>query len=105
MDFIKKHLIAKIQEQVKQKNNILKHDHFLYFEEPVKSRNKLVDRIRISNPYFKDAILPTNWHLLDGSVLREIYIKLKNNNFYIFKILEDGKSYKTRIKKNENKRI
>lgn len=103
--FIERHLIDKINDQLKQKQAILKHDHFYYFDEPVRNKKKLIDRLNRYNPYFKEEILPSSWYSLDGSTLREIYFKLKNNEFYIYKKMKDGKSYKTRIKKNENKRI
>jgi len=105
MNFITKHLIEKIEEQIKQKQAVLKHDHFYYFDEPIVYKKRLIDRVNRYNPYFKNEILPTTWYYISGSSLREIYMKLKNNDFYIYKTLEDGKSYKTRIKKNENKRV
>lgn len=102
--FIERHLIDKINDQLKQKQAILKHDHFYYFNEPVKNNKKLINRLNRFNPFYKEEILPASWYSLDGSTLREIYFKLKNNEFYIYKKLEDGRSYKTRIK-NENKRV
>lgn len=105
MTFLEKHLIKQINEQLKYKESVLKHNHFYWFDEPVKSKKKVIDRVNRWNLYFKDEVLPGSWYSLDGSVLREIYFKLKFNDFYIYKKLEDGKSYKTRIKKSANKRI
>jgi len=101
MTFIERHLIVKINEQLKQKQAILKHDHFYYFDSPIKDGKKhkrVIDRVNRYNPYIKNEILPISWYALDGSSLRELYMKLKYNQFYIYKKLDDGKSYKTRIK-------
>jgi hypothetical protein len=35
MNFISKHLIEKIYEEIKKKQAILKHEHFYYFDEPI----------------------------------------------------------------------
>jgi len=99
MTFIERHLIQKINDQIKQKQSVLKHEHFYWFDEPIKHNKKVIDRINRWNPYYKDEILPSSWYSFSGSVLREIFFKLKNNDFYIYKKLDDGKSYKTRIKK------
>ena len=101
MNFITRHLIDKIEEELKKKQAVLKHDHFYYFDEPIKDGKKhirYIDRINRSYPFVKDEILPITWYALDGSSLRELYMKLKYNQFYIYKKLDDGKSYKTRIK-------
>ena len=98
INFIKLHLISKIEEQLKEKQAVLKHNNFYYFDEPILYKKKLIDRVNRFNPYFKNEILPSSWYGLDGKVLRDIYLKLKNNQFYIYKLMEDGKSYKTRIK-------
>jgi hypothetical protein len=98
MNFITRHLIEKINEQIKQKQSILKHDHFYYFDEPIKDKKKTIDRVNRWNPFHKEQILPTTWYALDGRALHELYCKLKNNQFYIYKKLDDGKRYKTRIK-------
>lgn len=98
MNFITRHLIEKIGEELKRKQATLKHDHFYYFDEPIKDKKKTIDRVNRWNPFVKDEILPTTWYALEGSSLRELYMKLKYNQFYIYKKLDDGKSYKTRIK-------
>ena len=103
--FIERHLIERINEQLKQKQAVLKHEHFYWFDEPIKDKRRVIDRVNRYNPYIKDQILPASWYSFDGSTLREIYFKLKSNDFYIYKKLGDGKSYKTRIKKNANKWI
>jgi len=98
MNFITSHLIEKINEQIKQKQATLKHDHFYYFDEPIKDKKKVIDRVNRWNPFVKNEILPSTWYAMDGKALHELYFKLKNNEFYIYKNL-DGKSHKMRIKK------
>jgi hypothetical protein len=99
MNFISKHLIEKIYEEIKRKQAVLKHEHFYYFDEPIIDSKRRIDRINRWNPYVKNEVLPISWYSLDGGSLMEAYMKLKNNDFYIYKSLDDGKSYKTRIKK------
>ena len=99
MNFITRHLVDKINEQIKQKQAILKHDHFYYFDEPIKDKKRAIDRVNRWNPYVKNEILPISWYAMDGTSLKDLYFNLKYNNFYIYKKLDDGKSYKTRIKK------
>lgn len=106
MNFITKHLIEKINEQIKQKQATLKHEHFYYFDEPIKDRKRFIDRIFDNgsvwcgnrwNPYIKNEVLPSTWYAMNGTALHELYSKLKKNQFYIYKKL-DGKSHKIRIK-------
>ena len=100
MNFITSHLIKKIDEQIKQKQATLKHDHFYYFDEPIKDKKKVIDRVNRWNPFVKNEVLPYTWYAMDGTALHELYSKLKNNEFYIYKNL-DGKSHKMRIKKKK----
>ena len=99
MNFITRHLIEKINEQIRQKQATLKHDHFYYFDEPIKDKKRVIDRVNRWNPFVKNEVLPSSWYSLEGGSLMDAYKKLKNNDFYIYKNLDDGKSYKTRIKK------
>ena len=80
MTFIERHLIEKINKELLDKQSILKHTNFYYFEEPIKDKKKIIDRVSRFNPYHKEEILPASWYSLDGSTLREIYLKLKNKN-------------------------
>jgi hypothetical protein len=98
MNFITRHLIDKIGEQLILKQATLKHEHFYYFDEPIKDGKRIIDRVNRSYPFVKEEILPITWYALDGTSLMEVYLKLKHNKFYVYKKLEDGKSYKTRIK-------
>jgi hypothetical protein len=98
MNFITKHLIDKIGEQLRLKQATLKHENFYYFDEPIKDGKRVIDRVNRSYPFIKEEILPITWYALNGTSLMEVYMKLKHNKFYVYKKLEDGKSYKTRIK-------
>jgi hypothetical protein len=98
MNFISKHLIEKIYEEVKKKQAVLKHEHFYYFDEPVMDKTRKIDRLNRWNPFIKNEVLPTSWYSMEGKTLMEVYQKLKDNEFYIYKNL-DGKSHKMRIKK------
>mgnify|MGYP000473433418 CR=1 FL=1 len=100
MDFIRTHLITKIKDQVKEKQNILKFDGFLYLDKDITDGLKKINRLNKWNAYPKEEILPSNWYLLKGVTLLELYAQLKDNNFYIYKTLE-GKSHKMRIKKKK----
>lgn len=105
-NFIKRHLIDKIYQQVKDKQSILKHEHFFFFDNPIQIsdrdsnksiRNKQIDRINRWNPYLKEEVLPTSYYTLSGDLLVQIFKKLKSNQFFIYKKHND-KSYKMRIK-------
>lgn len=100
MDFIKTHLITKIKDQVKEKQNILKFDGFLFLDNDIISGDKKINRVNKWNVYPKEELLPLNWYQIKGGQLLEVYSQLKDNNFYIYKML-DGKSHKMRIKKKK----
>ena len=102
MNFITEHVIKKIREQINQKKIILKHENFFWFNNPINDGKLIINRFN-SNIYAKNEILPTSWYRIKGKTLKEIYTKIKNNDFYIYKKLEDGKSYKVRIKNESNK--
>jgi hypothetical protein len=96
--FIRQHLIEKVYDQIKEKQSILKHDHFFYFDKPIKNGKTLLDRVNRWNPFMKDDILPRTFYGIDGVSLIEVFKKLKSNDFYIYKNIS-GKSHKVRIKK------
>ena len=100
MNFITKHLIEKIYDQIKEKQSILKHEHFFYFDEPINTRKGKLDRVNRWNPYIKNQVLPHTFYALGGNELIEIFTKLKDNDFYIYKNI-DSKSHKMRIKKRK----
>ena len=97
MNFITKHLVSRIQEEVKTKEKILKHDGFLMLDEPVQD-TKLINRLNRYSPYPKEELIPISWYFLKGKTILEIYSKVKRNEFFIYKLL-DGKNHKMRIKK------
>ena len=101
MDFIKTHLLSKIKQQVKEKQDILKFDGFLFLDKDVNSRgDKKINRLNKYNLYQKEELLPLNWYETKGNSLLEVYTQLKDNNFYIYKLL-NGRSHKMRIKKRK----
>jgi hypothetical protein len=101
MSFIKIHIISKIFSMIRNRGEVLKYDGFFYFNEPIKSGDKILDRVGSENPFAfeEDRIMPVSFYTLDGRVLMEIFKKLKYNDFHIWKKMEDGKDYKIRLKK------
>lgn len=95
-DFIKEHLIKKIKQEVKEKHNILEFDGFLFLDNEVKDK-KVINRLNYYSPYPKEELIPMNYQYIKGTNLLEIYSQLKDNKFYIYKIIK-GKSHKMRIK-------
>lgn len=100
MNFLNKHLIEKIYEQIVEKQSVLKHTHFFYFDEPVDTSRGKLDRVNRWNPFIKDEVLPHTFYAMNGNQLLDVYKRLKQNDFYIYKSI-DGKSHKLRIKKGE----
>jgi hypothetical protein len=98
INFISIHLVNKIKELVKKKQAELKHEGFYYFDKPIKDGKKIINRVNIFAPYHKEQILPASWYSLDGSALLDIFLKLRDNQFYIYKRI-NGKDYKVRLKK------
>jgi hypothetical protein len=98
-DFIKTHLITKIKEQVKEKQEILQFDGFLFLDKDIIDEKK-INRLNKWSIYPKEELLPLNWYHIKGSNLLEVYSQLKDNNFYIYKLIS-GKSHKMRIKKRK----
>ncbi len=97
VNFITQHLVGKINEMIKNRQSKLKHQGFLYFNEPT-SGSKKINRVNTFNPFEKEQVLPLSFYHLDGQTLVDIYKKLKSNDFYIYKKMEDGKDYKIRLK-------
>ena len=100
MNFITTRVIAKIKEEIKDKQKILKHDGFFFFDKPINDGKKVIDRTTVVTPYPKEEIIPISWYNVKGTSLLEMYSQLKDNSFYIYKIYE-GKSHKMRIKKKK----
>lgn len=107
MNFLEKHLTEKIYELTTQKQELLKHKGFLYFDELIETKytDKKINRINASvgvgafSLYAKEEILPLGIYSLSGKTLLEIYKKLKNNEFYTDQKFKDGKYYKVRLKR------
>jgi hypothetical protein len=97
VNFISRHLIKKIQEEVQNKNKILNCTHFLYFDQIIEDPKTKINRVDKYNPYPAEEILPLSWYFLSPKTLVTIYQNIKNNNFYTYKSIE-GKSHKIRIK-------
>lgn len=96
MNFIRRHIVEKIYEKVKQKQILLKHEHFFYFDQPVQNGSKKIDRVNRWSPYYTDEILPQSFYALESKSLLEIYNKITNNSFFIYKNF-GTKSHKVRI--------
>jgi hypothetical protein len=99
-DFIRKHLISKIKQEVREKQKILKFEGFLFFDNEIVDGFRKINRINSSNFFIKEEVLPISWYVVSGKSLLELYSELKDNNFYIYKMYE-GKSHKMRIKKRK----
>jgi hypothetical protein len=106
MNFITKHLIKKIETEIREKFSILKVENFCYFDEPVIFKNKYnkdsakktINRVNKFNPYVTEEIMPSSWYLMSGDTLIEIYDRVKNNDFYAYRKI-DGRDHKIRIKR------
>lgn len=103
MNFITKHIIAKIEDLVIRKQRSLKCDGFFYFDDLVKDTRIVINRINRWNVFAKEEILPISWHMLDSRTLITIFHRLKNNQFFGYRRI-DGKDFKVRIK-DEHSRI
>ena len=97
IDFITQHLITSVIKTIKEKQTILKHKGFLYFDEIIPDGKKEINRVNESSPYPKEEVMPLSWYFIRPASLVKIYLRLKLNQFYIYKEI-DGKSHKMRIK-------
>ncbi len=98
-NFITQHIIRVIENEIDNKRKLTTATNFYYFNEPIKDGDKIINRVSRFNPFQKEEIVPIGWYGLSGNTLIQIYDKLKNNEFFFYKIIE-GKSYKARLKKN-----
>lgn len=101
MDFIKAHLVSKIKRLYKEYENGLQpsgDNKFLYFDEPIKVKgNKRINRVNAWYPFREEEIVNSGWHDIRGSIIREMYDKIKSNKVYIMKTI-DNRFYKIRKK-------
>ena len=98
-NFISRHVIQKIQKEIEAKRKVTKSCNFYYFNEGIKDGKREINRVSRWSPFEKEEICGLSWYALSGSTLVQIYDKLKNNDFFFYKMI-DGKSYKARLKKN-----
>lgn len=102
-NFISRHLIQKIEEEIEQKrkvtNTLSPSTNFYYFNESIKDGRREINRVSRWNPFEKEEICGLSWYVLSGTALLKVYDKLKNNDFFFYKMIE-GRSYKARLKKN-----
>jgi hypothetical protein len=96
--FIDVYIIEQIKNLISEKNKILKNDSFFWLDEPIYDGNRKINRFKPYSYYYMDEAMPKFWNLMDSKLLYEVYIKLKNNKFHVWKKLHDGKTYKTRVK-------
>jgi hypothetical protein len=97
MDFIEKHIHKKIEENISDKQSKLNHYGFYWFNDPIIDGNIIIDRFNQYNPFIKNKTSPTTWYRLSKKSLMEAYFKIKNNQLYIYKLIEN-KMYKNEIK-------
>ena len=97
VNFISRHIISSISKMIMEKQKILNHDGFYYFDKAVTNDNYIIDRVNKWNPYKKEDILPVSWYSIRPKVLVEIYFIFKFNRVYVFRKNGD-KVYKVRTK-------
>jgi hypothetical protein len=83
MDFIKKHLIKNIKDQIIKKQKNLGFYEFFWFDYPVMDGCKIINRCN-TRPYYTDEILSCDWALISNKALLDIFLILKNNSFFIY---------------------
>jgi hypothetical protein len=95
MNFIKAYLVGRIKT-IYKKNESLGDSRFLYFNKPIELIDgRKVNRINAWYPFCEEELVHSGWHELSGNILKEIYICMRDGNFYGYKTIE-GKKYKLR---------
>lgn len=100
MNFIKAHLVGNIKRFFKEFDDTMKIEggsKFIYFDQPIKTKKKFINRISAWYPFADNEVVNSGWHDLTGGEIKEIYDKLKSNKIYIIKNI-DKKFYKIRRK-------
>ena len=100
MNFIKAHLVGNIKRFFKEFDDTMKIEggsKFIYFDQPIKTKKKFINRISAWYPFADNEVVNSGWHDLTGGEIKEIYDKLKSNKIYIIKNI-DKKFYKIRKK-------
>lgn len=105
-DYIREHLINRIQKLTKDVNSKLESHSFVFLDVPLptavkvkKNHYKLayINRIGKSNPYLSEEIVPLSWESVDNKKLLLLLKKLQSNKVHIYKHIED-KAMKVRYK-------
>lgn len=102
MNFIKKHVIDKINSEINRKQDSINFNGFFYFDKPIKDtktskREILINRVNRSSIYEKEEIVPLITNQLNGSILVEILNKIKTDDFFFYKKI-NGKDHRIRFK-------
>lgn len=97
MNFIRGHLIIDIKERIVNLKKSLKFTNFVYFDEPVRCGEYLVDRINEHYPFYRENYVCAEWKDIKGHALVEMQKRLRDNRFFVYRNI-DGKSYKIRKK-------
>jgi hypothetical protein len=98
--FIRNHIVEKIRKEARTKKKLLSSIGFLYFDTPINSKGRILNRINDFFIYEKEEVVPTKWHLIDATSLLQIYSDLKDNKFFTYNSIS-GKSHKIRPKKHD----
>ena len=91
MNFIKAHLVGSIKRFFKEFDDTMKIDggsKFIYFDQPIKTKKKFINRISAWFPFADNEAVNSGWHDLTGGEIKEIYDKLKSNKIYIIKNID-----------------
>jgi len=103
MNFIKKHLLEKIKENINRKQDSINFSGFFYFDNPVidtktnTNRKIIINRVNKDSIYEKEEIIPLIKTQLNGSTLVNIFFKIKNDEFFFYKKV-NGKDHRIRFK-------
>ena len=97
MSFIKRHLIKKIIEIVDIKQDYLNYTGMFYFDNKIKYKEDDINRMNKYSIYTNSLYKVYGYHQVSGPQLVDIYLQLKNNEFFVYKKIE-GKDHKIRIK-------
>jgi hypothetical protein len=100
MNFIKSKIIKKLIKEIKKRQKSYSHTNFFYFNEPIKRGDSIIDRINDWSVYEYEEILPRKFSILSGDLLLEILKRILNEEYYIFKVVND-KKYKIKMKKDD----
>jgi hypothetical protein len=96
---LKNKVINKIKKSLSEKSKILQRtDGFIYLDSNLKSGKNKINRLTEINTFEDGHYLPTRYDELKGYALLELYGRIENNEFFIYRRI-DGRDFKVRIKK------